>query len=125
MFLENSSAGEIFPALRAGIFLSLARTVDGLHVKGGVRLLGKSFVADLTFEGFLSCVRQDVFGELRGRNTNFLTETASVLLPVNLPLVAGEFLLSVEPQPAARSRTEVRIDLLVGRAVGRQVSLGA
>ena len=110
VFLQNSGAGEIFTALRTAIFLlRLARTVDGLQVEGGVRLLGKCLVADLTFEGFLSCVRQDVFGQLRGGNTNFLTETANVLRPVNLPLVAREFLLSREPEAAARSATEVRI----------------
>ena len=126
VLLQNSVAGEIFPAVRARVFpLSLPRTVHGVEVEGGVRLLGKSFVTEGTFEGFFSSVGQDMFGQLRGRNTNFLTERAAVLLPVYFPLVARQFLLSLEPEAAARSWTGERIDLLVGSAVGRQVSLGA
>ena len=48
-----------------------------------------------------------------------------MLLPVNFPLVARQFLLSGEPEAAALSWTGVRVDLLVSGAVGRQVSLGA
>ena len=48
-----------------------------------------------------------------------------MLLPVYFPLVARQFLLSLEPEAAARSWTGERIDLLVGSAVCRQVSLGA
>ena len=126
VFLQNSIAREIFPALRAGVLpLGLAGTVHGVEVEGGVGLLGKSFVTEGTFEGFFSRVGQDVFGQLGGRNTNFLTETAAVLLPVNFPLVARQFLLSGEPEAAALSWTGVRVDLLVSGAVGRQVSLGA
>ena len=65
VLLQNSVAGEIFPAVRARVFpLSLTRTVHSGEVEGGVRLLGKCFVTEGTFEGFFSSVGQDMFAQL-------------------------------------------------------------